>query len=133
MERIKKVNISKIVESVYSTLTRQTHIKFGLERTISDNFNEDFIRAYLYGFIKINLNATENRNGTLNFASKEDRIKYDSLFNFYSNKNSVDSVFYKDLSGLDSSLFEDGIISVRTLNIPFTKEDEERFIETINY
>ena len=95
MERIKRIDVGSRKESVYDTLNRQRHNRFGLDLVISDAFDEDFIRAYLYGLVKIKINATETRDGVLHFATDADKLKYDSLSNFYNNKNSVDSVFYR--------------------------------------
>lgn len=131
MSGFHRVRIDERVESVSGVLNRQSHVKVGFEP--GKGFDEEYIRAILCNLVKININAFENIDGTLVIATDDDRLKVDSLFNFYNNNNSVDSRFYLDLAGIDASFFDDRVVHVRVLSFPFTDSEKEHFLNTVSY
>lgn len=126
MRKFKKIITDVRTESLYDVMTKQRHIRFGFE--FNEKEDENLIRNILMGVTMIELKALETQSAII-YARKEDKDYLSSIVNFFNNKYSVDGFFYKDLSGLENSIFEDQSVKVHTLKVPFTEEEKNIFVE----
>ena len=77
------------------------------------------------------LKAKENQNGTVELINQKNIDRYLSLKSFFNNEVAIDSCFYENLTGLETSIFEDQTILIECLSFPFTEDDLEIFSEEI--
>lgn len=125
MRKFTRIKTDVVSEDLYSLIFNQKHIRVGFD--FNDSEDVELVRDILIGVTRIEFKALQTKT-VIVYAREEDKDYMSSIVNFYNNKYSVDGFFYRDLSGLEASIFEDQKVNAYSLKFPFTEEEKELFI-----